>query len=154
MLPTQDNRENWGMKLLAVRTRVSLALIFVFWIPAPAWAGRSTEGLIYLFLPFYVALAIFLLGTVVALAYLMICRRRAKKKSFMDIARAKIVNRGLLRLWSAAVLIWIMVILFNAPDLIMSADTFLFGAILVAVPCALIGVPLVFFASINSHFSR
>ena len=142
------------MKQSIVRPSVLLALIWVTGMPVSAWAGRSTEGLIYLFLPFYVAIAIFLLGTAASLAYFIVCVLRAKKNQFMDIERAKTTRKTVFRLWGVAVLIWTILILVNVPELITSAEFSLFGAALVVIPSLLVGIPLLLFVSIKSQFSR
>jgi len=110
--------------------------------------------LIYLFLPFYVAFAIFLIGTALSLAYLTICIFRARKNRFMAIGRAKIYNQRLLWIWKVAVLIWIMIIVFGVPNFLTSVYGFVFAAILVAIPGGLAGLPILMCVSINNRFSR
>jgi hypothetical protein len=142
------------LKQFIIRPWVLLALIWVIWMPVSAWAGRSTEGLIYLFLPFYIAIAIFLFGTAASLAYLIACVIRAKKNQFMDIEQAKTTRKMVFRLWGLAVLIWTMLIFVTAPELITSAEISLFGAAIVVIPSLLVGIPLLLFVSIKSQFSR
>lgn len=98
------------VKRSIVKSWISWVLAGVLWVPVPAWAGRSTEGLIYLWLPFYIAVAIFLTGTVVSLIYLIICRFQAKKNRYEDIVRTKIIRQRLFWIWTVTVLFWIMLI--------------------------------------------
>jgi len=107
-----------------------------------------------LFLPFYIAFAIFLIGTVATIIYLIICVFRAKKNRYMDIERAKIVKQRLFWAWTATVLIWITVIFLGAPGFVTSVNGMLFAAILVVIPGALVGLPLLMFVSIKGRFSR
>lgn len=138
-----------------IQPRASWALAWVFCMPVAAWAGRSTEGLIYLFLPFYIAFAVFLIGILVSFIYLIICVVQAKKNRYMDIERAKITKRRLFWIWTVTVLVWIMVIFFLAmPGYGNSASGLLFAAILVLIPGALVGLPLLMFAAIKARFSR
>jgi hypothetical protein len=127
---------------------------WLIWMPVSAWAGRSTEGLIYLFLPFYIAIAIFLFGTAASIAYFIACVLRAKKNQFMDIEQAKTTRKMVFRLWGVAVLIWTMLIFVIAPELITSAEISLFGVALVVIPSLLVGIPLLLFVSIKREFSR
>ena len=151
---TKRRDEIINLKRSTVRILRSLLPALIFSAPGAAWAGRSTEGLIYLFLPFFVAFAIFLTGTALSLAYLIICIFRAKKDRFMAIGRAKIYNQRLLWIWKVAVLIWIMIIVFGVPNFLTSVYGFVFAAILVAIPGGLAGLPILMLISINNRFSR
>jgi hypothetical protein len=73
-------------------------------MPISAWAGSSTDGLIYLFLPFYFAFAFCLMG----LANYLITRVfGAKKYKFMGIEQPKTIKQRLFWIGKMAILIWI-----------------------------------------------
>ena len=141
-------------KSIALQSRVSLPLICMFLMPISAWAGNSTAGLVYLFLPFIYTFAFFLIGTSVSLGYLITCVFRAKQNSFMDIEQTNIFKQKLFWIWKVATLIWIAVIFFVFLKLDPSVETLFFAAIYMVIPSALVGMPLYFFVAIRSRFSR